>query len=656
MILPSQVSLQQYLENLLNNRPPIEYKATQCTSLPFDYDSVITLKCLAGDDGIRDILCIVRADVEEEGRHEEKVGEGIDNEVSGGADEGDLGNITQEYPIGSNSNTGNTVEKGECSEGNIGNCGELEFGSIDGYVDDWSSTDDEVYPFCNSDRDDEVLIDVKKRARSIRRPTEGLEVPSGLQTPQGVKYKHVAKKPTPRSTPIKQPATRFTSIKKPATRSALVSRGIPVENDMSKSDNDGKDNQYEHSDDAGKLRDSFTESEEENLFFVSTDAARQRRTSNVYFNPSWDVPFFEVENKMMTTVMVAEYFKSRIYATPFLKCKDMMIFAYNKLRVNINYKKCVRAKKMVLKEMEGSFKDEYAIIHALGGHLKEVNLGNSIFIKIEENDASERMFMKTYVCLKVIKDGWKNGCRGIFGVDVEPKNNDSWTWFMQRIASNLELGSGHGCIMISDKCPGIICAKAEVLPLLNHRYCVRHLYCNLTKRHRGDDAFWIAARALYQIEFLEKMEELRGVSKEAYAKMMDLLGRFWYKAFFDEDCKCDVVDNNMCETFNSWILAVRYMNWNYEDFVHENYKKEKYLQAYGIALKYLKGNEVLKRRPKRGCLPPVLRTLPGRPRRNRRKDKHEPKKVKVGGVIINEGKNDSRKKSKQSSVKGKEKA
>ncbi|GLT32662.1 hypothetical protein SLA2020_073120 [Shorea laevis] len=278
--------------------PPIEYKAAQCTSSPFDCDrlnvgvimdtivsfgyedvmiknvyyttigeSVMTLKCLASDDSIRDILHIVHAEgcvdiyvdhevnfaqlafpqlcwvdnnvVEEGGRHEERVGEeesgheerlgeGIDGEVSGRVDEGDLGNITQEYPISSKGNIGNTVEKGECSKGNRGNCGESEFGSSDGYVDDWSSTDDEVKPLCTTDRDDEELIDVKKRARSIRRPTEGLEVPSGLQTPKGVKYKHVAKKPTPRSTPIKKPTTRSTPIKKPTTRSAPVSRGKKV--------------------------------------------------------------------------------------------------------------------------------------------------------------------------------------------------------------------------------------------------------------------------------------------------------------------------------------------------------------------------------------------------------------------------------------------
>ncbi|GKV21601.1 hypothetical protein SLEP1_g31566 [Rubroshorea leprosula] len=547
--------------------------------------SVITLKCLAGDDSIRDILRMNNV-VEEEGRHEEKVGEeegghekrlseGIDGEVSGGVDEGDLGNITQEYLIGSKGKTRNTVEK-----------------------------DDEVEPLCSSDRDDEEFINLKKCARSIRRPIEGLKVPSGLQTPQGVKYKHVVKRPTPRSTPIKKPSIRSTLIKKPTTRSTPVSRGKKVASsnlaELSRLRKEKaklakkRDNQYENSDDVGKLRDSSNESDEENLLFVLVDIVRQRRAA------------------------------------------DVMIFAYNELRVSINYKKCVRTKKMLLKEMEGSFKDEYAMIHSFGGYLKEVNLGNSVFIKTKENDAGERVFMRMYVCLKVIKDGWKNGCKGIFGVDgcflkgickgvllsavgrdgnnqmypitwdvVEFENNDSWTWFRQRLAYDLDLGIGHGYTMISDK----------------------HL-------------------------------ELREVSEEAYVEMMDLLGRFWCKAFFNEGYKCDVVDNNMCEAFNSWILAawckaiismirtlidqlmerlrerrlfaetwpndiaprvmkkikentVRYINWNYEDFVHKHYKKEKYLQAYGTALECLRGNEVLKRRPEGGCLPPMLRTPPG---------------------------------------------
>ena len=32
----------------------------------------------------------------------------------------------------------------------------------------------------------------------------------------------------------------------------------------------------------------------------------------------------------------------------------------------------------------------------------------------------------------------------------------------------------------------------------------------------------------------------------------------WVRAFFKEDCKCDAVENNTCETINSWILVPRH--------------------------------------------------------------------------------------------------
>jgi len=32
----------------------------------------------------------------------------------------------------------------------------------------------------------------------------------------------------------------------------------------------------------------------------------------------------------------------------------------------------------------------------------------------------------------------------------------------------------------------------------------------------------------------------------------------WCRALFKDHSKCDIVENNMCETFNSWILAARF--------------------------------------------------------------------------------------------------
>ncbi|GKV50860.1 hypothetical protein SLEP1_g57543 [Rubroshorea leprosula] len=458
--------------------PPIEYKAAQCTSLPFDcdrlnvgvimdaivsfgYEDVMiknvyyttiggsgsTLKCLAGDDNIRDIMCMVHVDgcvdiyvdhevnfaqlafpelcwvdnnvVEEEGRreervgedeggHEERVGEGINSEVCEGANEGDLGNITQEYPVGSKANTGNTFEKDECSKGNRGNCGESEFGSTNGYVDDWSSTNDEVKPLCSSDRDDEELINVKKHARStfIKKPAirstpvfKGKKVasldPIELRRLRKEKAKLAKKKykTLPHTRECQKGKDSTPTIQK---KRDLVhpSKGIPIENDVFESDNDGRDSQYENSDAARKLRDSSIKYEEENLFFVLADATRQMRASNVYFNLCWDVRFFEVGMRFQNATQFKEAMKK----------------------------------------------------------------------------------------------------------------------YSMRISC----------------------------PLLHTRNKPKR------QRHKGDDiklAFGIATKASYQIEFLEKMEELRGVSEEAYAKMMDLTGR--EKGLFVETWPNDIAPRVM---------------------------------------------------------------------------------------------------------------
>ncbi|GKU92944.1 hypothetical protein SLEP1_g6597 [Rubroshorea leprosula] len=172
-------------------------------------------------------------------------------------------------------------------------------------------------------------------------------------------------------------------------------------------------------------------------------------------------------------------------------------------------------------------------------------------------------------------------------VVVESENNDSWQWLMEKLAHDLELGDGQGYTMITDKHRvSVINAKAEVLPLIMHKYCARHLYYNLARRNRGYDikfTFWLACRATNEFDYLDKMDALRALSEEAYAELNELLGNFWCKAFFDEH-----------------------------------------------SLECLRGNEVLKRRLEGGCLPPEMRSMPRHPKRSRIKAKDEPKKSKKG--------------------------
>ncbi|XP_055820311.1 uncharacterized protein LOC129889148 isoform X2 [Solanum dulcamara] len=48
------------------------------------------------------------------------------------------------------------------------------------------------------------------------------------------------------------------------------------------------------------------------------------------------------------------------------------------------------------------------------------------------------------------------------------------------------------------------------------------------------------------------------LGKDIFADLLHYPKVSWVRAFFQEHSKCDVVENNMCETFNSWIISCRH--------------------------------------------------------------------------------------------------
>lgn len=82
--------------------------------------------------------------------------------------------------------------------------------------------------------------------------------------------------------------------------------------------------------------------------------------------------------------------------------------------------------------------------------------------------------------------------------------------------------------------------------------------------------FWIAARSTYEGQFRKNMESIRELSEAAHDDLMDIPPEFWCKAFFSKFAKCDAIDNNLSETFNSWIMAARLCQsliyWNIYEF------------------------------------------------------------------------------------------
>lgn len=101
----------------------------------------------------------------------------------------------------------------------------------------------------------------------------------------------------------------------------------------------------------------------------------------------------------------------------------------------------------------------------------------------------------------------------------------------------------------------------ELMPGVEHRFCLRHLYANFKKRFGGGvvirDLMMGAAKATYEAMWHEKMQELKALNEEAYDWLMTIPKRAWCKHAFTIYPKCDVLMNNLSEAFNATILLAR---------------------------------------------------------------------------------------------------
>ncbi|XP_058749599.1 uncharacterized protein LOC131622543 [Vicia villosa] len=96
---------------------------------------------------------------------------------------------------------------------------------------------------------------------------------------------------------------------------------------------------------------------------------------------------------------------------------------------------------------------------------------------------------------------------------------------------------------------------------IEHRLCLRHLYANFKKKFGGGalirDIMMGAAKATYQQGWQQKMNELKGVDPKAWAWLMGVPTNSWCKHAFSFYSKCDVLMNNIAESFNATILVAR---------------------------------------------------------------------------------------------------
>lgn len=89
---------------------------------------------------------------------------------------------------------------------------------------------------------------------------------------------------------------------------------------------------------------------------------------------------------------------------------------------------------------------------------------------------------------------------------------------------------------------------------------MRHIHTNFKAKFRRKDLkdkLWACARVSYIPEFNKAMEDLKALFEGAYQYMKKIDCHHWSRAYFKTQFKCDILLNNLFESFNAQILKAR---------------------------------------------------------------------------------------------------
>ncbi|GKU99547.1 hypothetical protein SLEP1_g12382 [Rubroshorea leprosula] len=401
------------------------------------------------------------------------------------------------------------------------------------------------------------------------------------------------------------------------------------------------------------------------------------------------------ENPMANAVWLARFLKPKIDSNPMIKLRQLKDACKEELNLVVQTTMMKRAKSIVLNELEGNYKEEYACLMGYKAALVEKNRENTVDVLYDTYiNNPNPVFKSIYICLAACKKGWMEGCRRIIGIDacflkgmckgvlltavgidgnkqmfpiawavVSGESNETWGWFLQLIRNDLNLGLGEGLVVMSDQHKAIISSVHALLPEAKHRFCVRHLYSNWSKEHKGEEEkrmFWAFAKSTYMEQFEKNFQKLAEKCPEGFNDISRLIGNFWVKAFFETDwCTWKAQGNGTDEyevskgdfrfivnmsrkecTCRGWNLTgipcchaicVMYScNVNIEDGVAHWYRKSTYLQAYKFSVDCIEGLETWKLHKGLKLDPPPFKKDKGRPKVQRRKPAHETAKVTRG--------------------------
>ncbi|XP_026428015.1 uncharacterized protein LOC113323881 [Papaver somniferum] len=255
--------------------------------------------------------------------------------------------------------------------------------------------------------------------------------------------------------------------------------------------------------------------------------------------------------------------------------------------IDITYHTAWKAGNLVMEAKYGSYEKSYKLVSQFCKMVCDSN----------KNSVATFSYCKTDIVFEPMTisfagdiEGWKEGCRSVIGLDachlngkcggvlmdatwldgqnglvtlrigvLPAKTIENWTMFLTDLKPLLLIHQ-KPLTFISDRQKGLLEVVPAVFPDSHQRYCWTHLYNNFKKYFKGLNLYsllWNAAKCYKKKHLYKHMEDMKKENPVVVVYLEEAGVESWFRAFFDDTSKCEHLNNNFSESFNSMVKNLR---------------------------------------------------------------------------------------------------